>query len=241
LQFDRNGDKKLSTQELAVRYAKRRIAEEVEKMNKQNGSSTARNDRSRSGDDRSRDSGNEKDAAVNPWSNQASYKTAPRTGEASKSQGVPEWFISSDSNRDGQVMMHEFASNWDEATLNEFGRFDANGDGVITTFETLTAVKKGVLRGSAAPVAGSTAMTSSSGPAASASPAAQMDRSDLPADAEERWVQFAALQIKKSDKDNNGRLTPDEWSASVGDFGVVDKNGDGSISLGEFYLFRKKK
>ncbi len=244
MQFDRNGDKKLTQQELAVRYAKRRAAEDAEKANKdkQSTASIARGDRRRSGDDQSRDAAQE--APVNPWNKQASYKIAPRSGASMKVQGIPEWFVSSDANRDGQVMMHEFATNWDEATLNEFARFDTNDDGTITTFETLTAVKKGVLRGSAPPAAsssGTVAMAASSSSATSSAPAAALDRTDLPADAEERWVQFAALQIKKSDKNNNGQLTPDEWSASIGDFGSVDKNGDGSISLGEFYNFRKKK
>jgi Ca2+-binding EF-hand superfamily protein len=248
MQFDRNGDKKLSQPELAVRYAKRRVADAAEKVNKdkQSTASIARGDRRRSGDERSRDA---EEAPVNPWSQQASYKIAPRSGESVKVQGLPEWFVSSDANRDGQVMMHEFASNWDEATIKEFARFDMNNDGTITTLETLAAVKKGVLRGSAPPATSSSGTsaiaTTTSGmttaAASSAAPAAPVDRSDLPADAEERWVQFAALQIKKNDKDNNGRLTPDEWSASTGDFGAVDKNGDGSISLGEFYIFRKKK
>ncbi len=243
MQFDRNGDKKLTQQELAVRYAKRRIVEEAEKANKSNQSSAsvARGDRRRSDDERSRDTANDRDVPVNPWSKQSSYKIAPRSGETVK--GIPEWFASSDANRDGQVMMHEFASNWDEATLKEFGRFDTNDDGTITTFETLAAVKKGVLRGSAPPASspGGVASATSNSPATASAPAAQMDRSDLPADAEERWVQYAGLQIKKSDKDSNGRLTPDEWGASSGDFGSVDKNGDGSISLGEMYLLKKKK
>ena len=245
LQFDRNGDKKLTTQELAVRYAKRRMAELAEKSGKQASSSSNRNDRRRDGESRSKD----QELPVSPWSKQASYKVAPRSGSTAKVQGLPEWFASSDANHDGQVMMHEFASNWDDATLKEFGRFDTNGDGTITTLETLAAVKKGVLRGSspASSSGSSSGPTVSSGsvaissPTAPSAPVAVIDRSDIPADADKRWVDFAALQIKKSDKDNNGRLTPDEWSASAGDFGAVDKNGDGSISLGEVYNFRKKK
>ncbi len=244
MQFDRNGDKKLTTQELAVRYAKRRQAEESEKLSKENASMTARMDnKRRGGDDRSRDQNGEKDAPVSPWSNQSSYKIAPRNGPNTKVQGLPEWFVSSDANRDGQVMMNEYASNWDDATLKEFARFDNNGDGAITSLETLAAVKKGVLRGSSAPDASASAAGASGSSvsvAPSAAPAAEMDRSDLPAEADEKWVQFAALQIKKNDKDKNSRLTPDEWSASSGDFNAVDKNGDGSISLGEYYLFRKK-
>jgi len=51
----------------------------------------------------------------------------------------------------------------------------------------------------------------------------------LPADAEERWVKYVELLIKKYDKDRNLRLTPDEWSASQGDFDLVDIDHDSSI------------
>lgn len=246
MSYDRNGDKKLSVEELAVRYAKRRIAEETEKANKQTASSNSRD--SRRGDSRSQ----KPEAPASPWSNQASYKFTPKFGSNSKTPGLPEWFASSDANNDGQVMMNEYASNWDDATIKEFERFDTNGDGTITTLETLTAVKKGVLRGSAAMVA-STSKTSGSPASASstvtstvpvvATPTMEIDRSELPADADERWVKFAALQLSKNDKDRNSRLTPDEWSASSGDFSTVDKNGDGSISTGEIYsyLLSKKK
>ena len=242
--YDRNGDKKLSVEELAVRYAKRRMIEEAEKANKQAASSNSR-DKGR-GDNRSR----EPEKPASPWSNQASYKFTPKFGSSSKTPGLPEWFASSDANNDGQVMMNEYASNWDDATVKEFARFDLNGDGTITTLETLAAVKKGILRGSAAMVAstgnvsGSNSNTSSavtSTVPVVATPAMEIDRSELPADADERWVKFAALQLSKSDKDRNSRLTPDEWSASYGDFSAVDKNGDGSVSTGEIYAFLLSK
>ena len=145
-------------------------------------------------------------------------------------------------------MMNEYASNWDEATIKEFERFDTNGDGAITALETLAAVKQGVLRGSAAMVASSGSGSSSSSRSAVSSTVAAVaptvvtdDRTDVPADAEDRWVKFAASRLSKNDKDRNSRLTPDEWDASMGEFNAVDKNGDGSVSTGELYMVLSSK
>ena len=121
----------------------------------------------------------------------------------------------------------------------------------------MAAVKKGVLRGSSSSVAstsksdksnksdkpddsGSSAKEDTATAEPAGASAAEIDRSDVPTGADSRWLKYVEFQIKKYDKDKNGRLTADEWSASNGDFGAVDKNGDGSISLGEYYLFKKK-
>lgn len=51
--------------------------------------------------------------------------------------GLPDWFARSDANSDGQVMMHEFSTTWDERKAEEFAGFDVNRDGVITPAEAL--------------------------------------------------------------------------------------------------------
>ena len=51
--------------------------------------------------------------------------------------GLPGWFFELDSNRDQQVSMAEFASEWTEEKFREFRLFDANGDGLLTATETL--------------------------------------------------------------------------------------------------------
>ncbi len=53
--------------------------------------------------------------------------------------GLPEWFVRSDANGDGQVMMHEFSATWDATTAEEFAKYDLNGDGVITAAEAVAA------------------------------------------------------------------------------------------------------
>lgn len=49
--------------------------------------------------------------------------------------GLPDWFLRSDANGDGQVSMAEFSSTWDDAKAAEFTRWDRNGDGLVTTRE----------------------------------------------------------------------------------------------------------
>jgi EF hand len=235
--FDKNKDKKLTQQEMAVRYAKRRVDEEAQKAQAKSSTDPRRSDRNakRGSDD--------KQEVASPWANQASYKIKPEYSKGSKSQGLPEWFSSGDTNGDGQVMMNEYASNWDESLVAEFNKFDTNGDGSITALEALAAVKKGILRGVAGSVSAASSTVASSSSTSSAPTAASttIDRSDLPADADEKWVKFVAGSISKVDKDKNSRLTIDEWPASEGDFKLVDTNGDGSVSLGEYYTFRKNR
>ncbi|MHB1034240.1 MAG: EF-hand domain-containing protein [Pirellulales bacterium] len=57
-------------------------------------------------------------------------------------EGLPEWFTRSDKNRDGQVVMAEYANIWTEPKAAEFAGYDKNGDGVITPKECLSAEKK---------------------------------------------------------------------------------------------------
>jgi subtilisin-like proprotein convertase family protein len=52
-------------------------------------------------------------------------------------EGLPGWFYELDANRDRQVAMSEFATEWTEEKLTEFEQLDANGDGLLTTLEVL--------------------------------------------------------------------------------------------------------
>ncbi|MCL6505314.1 MAG: hypothetical protein K6T86_21780 [Pirellulales bacterium] len=40
-----------------------------------------------------------------------------------------------DANGDGQIAMSEFATTWTDAKVEEFMRYDLNGDGIITAAE----------------------------------------------------------------------------------------------------------
>ena len=54
-------------------------------------------------------------------------------------EGLPGWFFELDANRDQQVAMTEFASEWTEEKLEEFAAIDVNGDGLLTSSEVLTS------------------------------------------------------------------------------------------------------
>lgn len=49
--------------------------------------------------------------------------------------GLPPWFFERDENRDEQISMMEFASEWTDEKVNEFMSYDANADGIVTIAE----------------------------------------------------------------------------------------------------------
>jgi hypothetical protein len=51
--------------------------------------------------------------------------------------GLPSWFREKDRDKDGQVMMSEWTTQWSDAAVAEFSSHDRNGDGVITPAEAL--------------------------------------------------------------------------------------------------------
>ncbi len=52
-------------------------------------------------------------------------------------EGLPGWFYELDANRDHQVAMAEFATEWTNEKLAEFEQLDANRDGLLTSLEVL--------------------------------------------------------------------------------------------------------
>ncbi len=64
---------------------------------------------------------------VDRKSNRSDEPTSRRTPSSS--------FTGTDENGDGQILMHEFSSEWDADVVAEFQRRDLNGDGVITAKE----------------------------------------------------------------------------------------------------------
>lgn len=51
------------------------------------------------------------------------------------SEGIPGWFYELDADRDKQVSMSEFTSDWSAASLQEFSSLDLNADGLLTASE----------------------------------------------------------------------------------------------------------
>ncbi len=72
---------------------------------------------------------------------------APLQEEAGQlSEGIPGWFFELDEDRDRQVSMSEFTSDWTEDKMNEFASLDLNSDGLLTTDEV--ARSKAMMGGS---------------------------------------------------------------------------------------------
>ncbi len=73
-----------------------------------------------------------------------SYFAALQEREGRAAESIPEWFYELDVNRDGQVEMFEYATDWTNEKLTEFAAFDVNEDGILTTAEvTSTGVGGG--------------------------------------------------------------------------------------------------
>ena len=56
-------------------------------------------------------------------------------------EGLSQSFFGKDADGDGQIMMHEFTSNWSDSEVERFNKYDRNGDGVITPQEWSTGDK----------------------------------------------------------------------------------------------------
>jgi hypothetical protein len=186
-------------------------------------------------------------------------------------KGIPDWFIEKDANRDGQIMMAEFATRWNNALVAEFLQFDRNGDGIVTPKECLAAREAGVVysgKGVAtAPAVKPTPDRESSAisrdsrePDRSvASPATQSraaarppaETADKPVDetppaADDveipaSTLKYAISYIGMYDTDGNGALTKDEWEKMRKSPKAADRNGDGRVTPHEYALSITKR
>jgi len=65
----------------------------------------------------------------------AAWLEQQNAGQPSSSSA--NWFTERDSDHDGQVSMSEYASEWTDARLTAFNRYDRNQDGIITADESI--------------------------------------------------------------------------------------------------------
>jgi len=64
-----------------------------------------------------------------------SKSSASSSRSSSRSSSSRVSFSGNDTNKDGQLQMHEFSKDWDAETLEEFKQKDKNNDGIITRSE----------------------------------------------------------------------------------------------------------
>ncbi len=74
------------------------------------------------------------------------FMTALQEEAGDLTEGLPGWFYELDANRDGQVTMNEFATEWTNAKHQEFALLDTNDDGFLTSLEVIQS--KAVVGGS---------------------------------------------------------------------------------------------
>lgn len=245
LDFDRDGDGRLSASELAVRAARMRVT--TAQIN-----ATQNRDRSQDRDD---DRGQDNEPA-DPYNGRKSFAITPR----SLPSGIPAWFSAKDIDGDRQVSMAEFAQVWTPQLVDEFLAYDLNQDGYITPEECLAAIRNG-----ARPPSDGGAMASrssggnrdsssrrpSGGSAATATgsptrprgadgggnrPASPPDTPPASGDItpSEQTMAHARRLVGRNDKNQDGVLTPDEWEAMLIDPSAADYDQDGRITLEEF-------
>jgi len=244
MDFDRNGDGKLSLSELAVRAARLRVVEvEVrEAANRRSGPSRG-------------------ETAAAPaetpdlFNGRRSFATTSR----SLPEGLPGWFAEKDADGDQQVSMAEYAGQWTASLVEEFQQFDRNGDGFITVAECLAAV-----RGGATASGGSSGVASNSsrgsgpsgysgsrgsrsgpssraafggGPAGAAPAATDSAAASAPAPGgppDEKTMAYAQRIISRNDKNGDGNLTADEWQDMLMDVSPADADKDGRVTPLEY-------
>jgi Ca2+-binding EF-hand superfamily protein len=57
-------------------------------------------------------------------------------------EGVPEWFLERDQNKNAQLEMNEYTDDWNRAAAEEFTFLDRNNDGVVTVEECFTTLRE---------------------------------------------------------------------------------------------------
>ena len=68
------------------------------------------------------------------------YLTALQEEIGDLGESLPGWFYELDANRDDQIAMAEFTTEWSEEKIAEFASYDANQDGLLTASEVLAAI-----------------------------------------------------------------------------------------------------
>ncbi|QDV64715.1 EF hand [Crateriforma conspicua] len=208
--FDRNKDGKLSLDELAVRYARRREARE--------------DDQQRRDSDRRRSDDREDSEPVDRYDGRKSYRIIAGDG----TDGLPGWFIDRDGDKDGQVLMSEYTSEWTDAVVKEFNGWDRNGDGTITSDEARIGVERGpVSSGGGSPAPSSIASSSSSSSATANATAGDVEVSD-------RDMAYAERIVKRYDANGDGVLVPSEYENMLMKPTGADTDRDGRVSIREY-------
>jgi hypothetical protein len=198
-------------------------------------------------------------AAKKPYSPTDPTTYRLRTAQELLPKGLPDWFLSKDANKDGQVAMAEFSSFWNDSEVRRFQTYDVNRDGVITPSELLATIDKPAPAAApATEVAGSdegdygtddglsTAPAIQTSPAPSSTPVStalpSAPASTPSSAASDDWVAKAGEYVDKYDKNRSGEMELDEWPKSnLMPPADIDANRDEKITKDEVASFFQRK
>lgn len=230
LDFDRNRDGRLAADELAIRYARRRQSEQAERAARRDGDNERRGRGDREEEAETRD----------PYGGRNSYRAL--AAAPGRPAGLPGWFTDRDRDGDDQVAMAEYTSQWNDALVEEFFRFDLNRDGWITAGECLEGIEQGASVSAAAMNASSEGSHGGSiapeTESANAETVSSAGGSAQRIDAE--TMQWAKDMVGRYDANGDGVLTPSEWQTMLVPPSGADADQDGRITVEEYAAFRQQ-
>ena len=247
--YDRNRDGVITMNEMEYRYARRRMENTQDNRSR---SGTSGGDRRE--DDRrrgSRDGGGENREANSADGSNAALRSYRRKLPVERlPDGIPDWFARDDVDGDGQIAMNEFSASWTDGVLAEFNQFDLNRDGLITPSECMVAKNNGAVRGGSIGPASSSAPAPATTPAPATGPATSEPAASAaappastsagPVKVDPRYYDYFKKVIIKYDTNNDGELTPDEWSNMSKNPEAADTDGNGRITIEEYAIWQTK-
>ena len=206
MDFDRNRDGKLSLDELALRYARRREGKEQAARNHDGQSSATK-----------RSTSSRESEVSDLFGGRKSYRVVDAR---SAPEGVPGFFTERDQNEDGQISMAEFTDEWNDDELQRFYESDFNQDGIITVEEAIRSVEEGPAEHES---------TSSRAPQMQSNPSSTSSKFVDP-----KYLSVAKRIIARRDKNKDGALTVSEWKTMLMSPVEADADKDGRITAVEY-------
>ena len=143
-------------------------------------------------------------------------------------EGLPDWFKDNDADGDGQIMMSEYAKQWNAKMLDSFDKFDFDADGVITPQECLDGIDDGAKYG-----VESNSRSSGGRDSARRSDNKDDGKSSSSSSGTSTSSSRYAKWMQTFDSNKSGVLEKEEWSKNKNIKEEFDLDGDGKITLDE--------
>jgi len=120
-------------------------------------------------------------------------------------EGLPHWFHTKDVNRDGQIAMAEYATDWNDDKVSDYQKWDLNGDGMIIPSEVLKVAGVDAAQRAKSPAKTADILRQADPPAVRAAQAIQLRN-------ERRAESLVHTFLARYDRDGTGALEGWEWA-----------------------------